>query len=141
MVSTEAISPRKMVLVAVAGPMGNFLVGTLTLALIAGLIHSNQISSFDNVYGYLHLAAGLSFFLGFLNLLPVPPLDGSRILAAFLPERLRNLYYGLSIYTAIAFFATFFYLGRWHPEKLAFIGVFFSKTVPGWTGCILEWIN
>ena len=141
MVSTEAISPRQMVLVAIAGPMGNFLVGTLTLAGIAGLIHGGQISSFDPIYGYLHLAAGLSFFLGLLNLLPIPPLDGSRILAAFLPQRLRDIYYGLTIYAVVAFFVIFFYLGRQHPEKLAFIGVFFSKTVPGWTARILEWIN
>jgi len=141
MVSTEAIGPRKMVLVALAGPAGNFLVGTLTLALIVGLIHGGVISSFDHIYGYLHLAAGLSFFLGLLNLLPIPPLDGSRVLAAFLPERLRNLYYGLTIYAVVAFFVVFFYLGRRHPEKLAFIGVFFSRTVPGWTAQILEWIN
>jgi hypothetical protein len=41
----------------------------------------------------------------------------------------------------VAFFVVFFYLGRWHPEKLAFISVFFSRTVPGWTAQILEWIN
>ncbi len=141
MVSTAAISPKKMVLVAIAGPMGNFLVGTMTLAAIAALIHGGVISSLDDYYRYLHLAAGLSFFLGLLNLLPIPPLDGSRVLAAFLPERLRNLYYGLTIYAVVAFFVVFFYLGRQHPEKLAFIDTFFRKTVPGWTAQILEWIN
>lgn len=77
-----------MALVAVAGPLTNFL-----LALIAFLI-SNATGILDTP-GFLR-AAMLNFVLinlGFFvfNIIPIPPLDGSRILYAIAPDGAREL--------------------------------------------------
>ena len=69
--------PRQdMVLVAVAGPIANLIFAWF----LAVWFHASGYGPF--LYG-IYLNLGLAFF----NLIPVPPLDGSRILAAFLPKQ------------------------------------------------------
>ena len=102
-----------MALVAIAGPLTNFL-----LALLAFLI--------GHFTGWLYGTDGetVSFIfmelvminLGFLvfNLIPVPPLDGSRILYAVAPDGFRNVLmamerYGfIIVYTMILLFGEVF---------------------------------
>lgn len=75
---------RDIALVSLAGPMANFL-----LALIA--LFLQQI--FMSYHSTIMLAIGLfcystavmSIGLGVFNLIPVPPLDGAKILFSFLP--------------------------------------------------------
>jgi len=72
---------------AMAGPMSNFL-----LALVIALVMKfTQLP--DMVNGALTLAIFINLFLMFFNLLPVPPLDGSRILRLFISDR---AYYALA---------------------------------------------
>jgi len=70
------------VLVAAAGPLSNFLIG-IVFGLFAGLLgpwlgDTNLLVFF---FGY---GSFLSFLLGLFNLVPIPPLDGSKVLLAFL---------------------------------------------------------
>lgn len=98
-----AIGPARMALVALAGPVGNFFVGALSIALAAGLVHSGVLSPglmpplADDLYVGLMYGVMLSFMLGVVNLIPLPPLDGSRIVAVFLPEKVRRIYYSLTV--------------------------------------------
>jgi len=98
--------PHKgMLLVAVAGPAANF-----ALALgFAGLFHiftSINVPGADSLLFrvlyplVLICQAGVfvNLILGIFNLLPIPPLDGSNILAGLLPRRLANKYMSLSRY-------------------------------------------
>jgi len=62
--------------VALAGPLGNFI-----LALFFGLFLRFFSSSLDD---FLEIAVLLNLYLMFFNLIPIPPLDGSRILEPFL---------------------------------------------------------
>lgn len=147
-VSTQAIGPWRMALVALAGPMGNFLVAILTMAVLVGLVQAELVVAakiggvyVDPIYQYVLFGIGLSFFLGMINLVPIPPLDGSRVVAAVMPESLRRAYYALSLPAAILFMGAFFYLGRSHPEKLSFIYDFLHGTVPRWTGMMQGWIQ
>jgi Zn-dependent protease len=79
---------RDMALVALAGPLLN-----ITLALTLGLILKVvfQAGLFDPAYPseplflVLNLIVLINLALGVFNLLPLPPLDGFQILAAFLP--------------------------------------------------------
>ena len=76
--------------VAAAGPLAN-----LSIAIVFGLalrwlpFYSLTFASLISLIVYINL------ILMVFNLLPIPPLDGSKILAAFLPDSLRERYLGL----------------------------------------------
>ncbi|MEQ1531440.1 MAG: site-2 protease family protein [Methylococcales bacterium] len=77
---------RDMALVAVAGPVANLLMalGWALLARIGGLIGAEFISL---PFIYTGIAGiSINLVLALLNLLPIPPLDGSRILTGLLPS-------------------------------------------------------
>lgn len=90
---------RDMALTALAGPASNFILAWVFLLLCNLLFHlfpEATLDSWQVVVGiFLANAAVLSVGLGVFNLFPVPPLDGSRILFAFLPDK---LYYGVMRY-------------------------------------------
>lgn len=78
---------RGMVWVGLAGPATNFLLAGLTalvgrLLLLLGLRHRY-------LFLFLALLVLISLVIALFNLLPVPPLDGSRLLGYFLPLRWR----------------------------------------------------
>lgn len=80
---------------ALAGPMSNLILALL-LALAAKLFHLSGVA-----LQVVDLAVYINIFLMLFNLLPVPPLDGSRLLRIFLPE---------DIYLAIATNPVFFFI-------------------------------
>ena len=77
-----------MALTALAGPVSNFLLALLTLLAarifcdVAAYSEANQ-----RILDFLLMVALLSIGLGLFNLLPIPPLDGSKVLFALLPAR------------------------------------------------------
>lgn len=75
---------RDMILVAMAGPLANFF--------LAGMLNF-----FFKLNGSVYLLYAIYFNLGIMlfNLIPIPPLDGSRIVAGLLPPR--AAYYYLKI--------------------------------------------
>ncbi|HSX42160.1 MAG TPA: site-2 protease family protein [Candidatus Saccharimonadales bacterium] len=84
--------------VALAGPMSNFILAAI-IALIARFIPMPAWLS-----SALALAVFINLFLMFFNLLPIPPLDGSRILRLFISD---EAYYRLAS-NPILFFVIFF---------------------------------
>jgi Zn-dependent protease len=72
-----------MALVAAAGPAMNFLIA---LGCVAYLVHGDPTG---RIFDVLVRAYEVNIVLGIFNLIPIPPLDGSRIVGAILP---RNLY-------------------------------------------------
>ncbi len=89
-------SPRRdMMRIALAGPAANFILA-LVCTVIYHLLHiffpvrSANISGIQILLPLREmLAVGVSVnvALGMLNLIPIPPLDGGRILAGLLPEK------------------------------------------------------
>lgn len=81
-----------MCLVALAGPVSNFIVAFLFCGLYALLVRIGWAGYDVNVvqsYGValtLYVAI-LNLGLGLFNLIPIPPLDGSKVLAVFFPDR------------------------------------------------------
>lgn len=81
-VNFSNLNPRKwgMVLVSLAGPLSNFALAILfVIPIKLGL--ANSIA-----YPILIEGIILNLVLGTFNLIPIPPLDGSKILAAALPD-------------------------------------------------------
>ena len=81
--------PRQgMALTALAGPASNLLLALLLL-IPARLIYTYAHDSVFNqtALDFLTSTAALSIGLGLFNLIPIPPLDGSKVLAVLLPER------------------------------------------------------
>ena len=75
---------RDTALVSLAGPVSNFLLAAVLLFVRQFLIFSSVMPVY--VLGLMvHYAAIMSIGLGVFNLIPVPPLDGSKILFSFLP--------------------------------------------------------
>ena len=78
-----------MALTALAGPVSNFLLALLMLLAarifcdVAAYSEANQ-----RILDFLLMVALLSIGLGLFNLLPIPPLDGSKVVAILLPDRL-----------------------------------------------------
>ena len=102
-------NPKKdMALTALAGPLSNLIVALVSLLLfnLSGLIYTNVTFGFIFYIAYFFLfIAQINVSLAVFNLIPVPPLDGSRILSAVLPNKYyyalmryeRYIYYGLII--------------------------------------------
>lgn len=92
---------RDMALTALAGPVSNFVLTFLVLLLLSALIRILPAGTFLNVViRLLFNTAALSIGLGLFNLLPVSPLDGSKILFSFLPDR---IYYTILRYERYGF--------------------------------------
>ncbi len=86
---------RDMALVALAGPLSNFLLAAFfflcwKVLLDYGVWESGVLG--DQVLGH---AIYFNLLLAAFNLLPIPPLDGSRVMTWLLPSGLRESYAGL----------------------------------------------
>lgn len=71
--------------VALAGPLGN-----LIIAVFFGLCLRFLPFMSLTFNGLLSIIVYINLILMVFNLVPIPPLDGSKILAVFLPEKARN---------------------------------------------------
>ena len=87
---------RDMIWVALAGPLANLLLAVVSALILKGLslLEATGVGSsvyFTQYVTPLRMMAGFSLYinilLGVFNLVPLPPLDGGRILTGILPER------------------------------------------------------
>lgn len=76
---------RGAALIALAGPMSNFLVAII-VAVVVRLVPSLGLAGGS----LLILMIQINIALGLFNLIPIPPLDGSRVVYAFVPEAVRE---------------------------------------------------
>ncbi|MCI9121278.1 MAG: site-2 protease family protein [Oscillibacter sp.] len=86
-----------MALTALAGPASNFLLALLAVGLSRAVYQYMPYSEGSALlFNFLlYVLAPLSIGLGLFNLLPIPPLDGAKVLGALLPDR---TYFGLMRY-------------------------------------------
>ena len=83
-----------MAMTALAGPLSNFILAYVMMLLaylFLGIFVVNEVAYSAVTQGVLDfciLTASLSIGLGVFNLIPFPPLDGSKILGILLPDRI-----------------------------------------------------
>ncbi|MEW6666898.1 MAG: site-2 protease family protein [Thermodesulfobacteriota bacterium] len=77
---------KKLIMVSAAGIVANIILAFLAILLYQYL----RPSSYGSLGTMLYFFAQINIMLASFNLIPIPPLDGSKILAGFLPEHLQN---------------------------------------------------
>lgn len=100
---------RDGALVSAAGPFANVLIAIVFAGLIRFAPALGLPASFVEIAG---IVVFLNILLAFFNLVPVPPLDGSKILFALLPYRLSFIQEFLERYWFIAIFILILFLWR-----------------------------
>lgn len=102
---------RDMGLVAFAGPFMNFILALVSLFIVGFIFKMSNGEVFKYLYAtskFFYIFATINIGLGVFNMLPLPPLDGSKVLGAFLPNHLFYAYmkiepYGMVILLLLVF--------------------------------------
>lgn len=106
-----------MVFVSASGPVSNLLLAFIALItftllndvfLIGGTIQTTSVLSIVDQFLILFAQINLGLFV--FNLIPVPPLDGSKILAQFLPPKPRYTYLSFEKYGGLVLFVAVYIL-------------------------------
>ena len=132
---------RDMIWVGLAGPATN-VAWTLILIALAKISVRTGIVSLNPAYGFpvsaspicllLFMCVSINIVLLVFNLLPIPPLDGSRILEGLLPDKYAEKYSSLGRYGFIILMGLMF-LGVLHQIlgfALTLVMVTFSMPYP-----------
>jgi Zn-dependent protease len=100
-------SPKRgMAITALAGPISSLLLAFIALLFVAILLpFENTVTT--SIVQFLILLANISAGLGVFNFIPIPPLDGSKVLLSFLPD---NVYYNILKYEFIGMIALIYIL-------------------------------
>jgi Zn-dependent protease len=86
-----------MLLVSLAGPVSNFITA-FVLALLYALLYDKMSNAVISMFGIAYI---INLSIGVFNLIPIPPLDGSNILDAFLTDRQRFIMRRYALYSNI----------------------------------------
>jgi len=117
---------RDMALVSLAGPLTNFALAiAFALPIRLGLLNQGMGLGFD----VLVQAVVLNLVLGIFNLIPIPPLDGSKVLASLFSDEFTYKLLSLERY-GFLLIILFLYLGLIHRVILPILN-FFSRILLG----------
>ncbi|MBA3751318.1 site-2 protease family protein [Candidatus Dependentiae bacterium] len=80
------------VLIGLAGPFSNFFLALLSLFILQYVPVNLTSSLYISLMPFFTLLARINIMLGLFNLLPIPPLDGSHLLRAVIPQNWESVY-------------------------------------------------
>ena len=91
---------RDVALVSLAGPASNIVLAFIFNFIAFAILYlAPDTPVFDYIYDFFFYGAYINILLAAFNLLPIPPLDGSKVLAAVLPNK---AYYKYMMYEKYA---------------------------------------
>lgn len=92
--------------VSFAGALANLIVGSISaLLLVINYKHFGPYGLQKQVHDILEFSVTINFILAGFNLIPLPPLDGSKMVSSFLKGETLRKYEGLAQYTSYIFLA------------------------------------
>lgn len=81
-------NPKKgIVMVSLAGPVSNIILALLFGYLLRFFVSSGEAPTSPYLIRFFSMVISINIGISFFNLLPIPPLDGSKILLGMLPDR------------------------------------------------------
>jgi Zn-dependent protease len=91
--------------VSFAGPLTNFILGTISSLMYAiiAIYVPQTFGYYEITLNMLRYSIFINFLLGVFNLIPLPPLDGSRMVSAFLKGEALRKYEEVARYTPMIF--------------------------------------
>ncbi|MCL4266756.1 MAG: site-2 protease family protein [Anaerolineae bacterium] len=103
---------RAFAIVAIAGPLANLaMAGLLGLPVLLGLVtYTPPMEVLPSLYSFLTFGVYYNLLLFAFNLIPIPPLDGFRILLGILPPDIAVQMEQLYRYSMMLFLGIFFLL-------------------------------
>lgn len=138
-------NPKKgMMLSSLAGPASNFIMAFLSMIVyrvlsIIAVVQNNEVMyTVATVFVYVTI---INISLGVFNFLPIPPLDGSKIFNALLPDRIYFKIMQYERYIALAMIVLI-YTGLL-DRPLAFLQnltITVMSFLTGWVDIIMGWI-
>ncbi|MBI3070226.1 MAG: site-2 protease family protein [Candidatus Levybacteria bacterium] len=124
---------KDMALVALSGPLTNIVLAVLAsflIKLISLPVVINVLSPllFSILFFIFYIILRYNLLLAILNLLPIPPLDGSKVFSLLLPDKEANAYLSLgSIGIFILFFLLLFPFGGFSLGSFLFSLLSFAE--------------
>ena len=104
---------RGMAITALAGPASNFALAYVSALFVNGIYGAilvrGQGALLVDALNFFYLLLLLNIGLGIFNLIPFPPLDGSKVLAMFLPDRWYGRWMQLERYGMIVLMAALWF--------------------------------
>lgn len=111
---------KDMALVALSGPLTNALIAIFA-SIIFKILDAIPILFPSFIGTFLYLVAQYNLLLAIFNLIPIPPLDGSKVFSMVLSEEQSVRYLSLgSIGIFILFFLLIFPIGPFHLGNVVF---------------------
>ena len=98
---------RDMAIVAAAGPLANIIMATVMMCIAKIIMHTFSMGTPLHSQGLVWIIEQMliiNLVLAVFNLLPIPPLDGSKLFGAVLPER---AYFGMMRYERVVMILLF----------------------------------
>ena len=98
------------VAVSLAGPGANFVLALISAFVMSSMQRFVPVNTFTQfLYTVVYMCVQLNVGLMVFNLIPVPPLDGSKVLMEFLPPKYRFKMYTMERYFSIILLALIFF--------------------------------
>jgi Zn-dependent protease len=121
-VNFSILTRTQMLLVSIAGPVSNVLLATI----LALAYHIPQIKDIPIIRGFILLGVQLNIVFAVFNLIPIPPLDGSKVIYASLKsQQALNIYKTFSQF-GMLILVVLLLIGGFNLIIFPFVKVFFK---------------
>lgn len=127
---------KDLALVSISGPLTNVIIAIIGATIIKLIAYFSFNPGLNPVVpfltNFLYSVVQINLLLAIFNMLPIPPLDGSKVFSLLLPEKEANAYLAMGSFGLfILFFLLLFPIGGFSISELIFRLLIFSQQLLG----------